>query len=254
MSVASTEGVADIGSEFADLDPSTDRYARRFQGPAGEWLLSCQTKALRRLCAPYPGARVLDVGGGHAQVATPLLDDGHEVCVYASSQEALGQMRRLHRPGLTTEVGPLRALPYADRSFDVVTSFRILAHVGDWQAFLGELCRVARRAVIVDFPIASGANTLEPLLFGLKKRLEGDTRRFQTMSRPQVLKTLAAAGFAPQGEIGKFVLPMVVHRKLARPAHSARLEAKLRALRLDRSFGTPVVLCAARDSAGMRAG
>jgi SAM-dependent methyltransferase len=234
--------VADIGSDQPDLDPSTERYARRFEGPAGEWLLSCQTAALRRLIAPWPAARVLDIGGGHGQIAGPLLADGHHVRVFATSEAALGRLRSLPHPRLETGVGSLAALPHSDQSFDVVTAFRILAHVGDREAFLAELCRVARHAVIVDFPIPGGVNALEPLLFGLKKRLEGDTRRYQTMSRREVGDCLAAHGFGDVHAIGQFVLPMVLHRKLGRPAVSGALERCFGAAGLGAAIGTPVVL------------
>lgn len=242
--MSATAGIADIGSAEADLDPSTERYARRFEGPAGAWLLSRQTDALRRLIAPWPGATVLDIGGGHGQVATPLIEDGHRVLVHASSEAALGRIRTT--PGLETMVGPLTELPYPDRSFDVVTSFRILAHIGDWQRLLTEMARVAKKAVIVDFPIPGGANLLEPLLFGLKKRIEGDTRRYQTITRREVRACLATAGFPETRAVGQFVLPMVLHRKLGRPALSGPLEGALRATGLASVLGTPVVLSATR--------
>lgn len=245
MTAPPPAAIADIGSDQADLDPSTDRYARRFEGPAGRWLLSRQTAALRALIAPWPGASVLDVGGGHGQVAAPLLDDGHPVQIHASSKDALGRAAAL--PGTRIAVGPLTSLPYADRSFDVVTSFRILAHIGDWEGLLSELARVARHAVIVDFPLPGGANALEPLLFGLKKKIEGDTRRYQAIPRHAVAACLSRNGFPRQASIGQFVLPMVLHRKLNRPGISSALEAALGAVGLAKIVGTPVVFRAARD-------
>lgn len=67
MSAEANEGIVDIGSEQADLDASTDRYAKRFAGPSGAWLLSRQTEALRQLIGSDSGARVLDVGGAMAR-------------------------------------------------------------------------------------------------------------------------------------------------------------------------------------------
>lgn len=246
MSTEAATRVADIGSEQADLDPSTDRYARRFEGPAGAWLLSRQTNALRQLIAKWPQSTVLDIGGGHGQVATPLLEDGHHVCVLASSEVALGQIHALSSKNLSSKIGKLTVLPYPDRSFDVVTSFRILAHIGAWRGLLREMARVARYAVIVDFPIPAGANALEPFLFGLKRRVEGDTRRFQTISRREVRDCLAELSFTEMNAIGQFVLPMVFHRKLGRPGLSDKLERGLKGIGLGQLIGTPVVLCATR--------
>ena len=239
--------VADIGSDQADLDPSTDRYAQRFQGAAGEWLLSRQTHALRTHLKGESALNILDVGGGHAQVARPLCADGHRVTVHASSQDALGQVLKFEHPNLTQSVGALRQLPFEDQSFDVVTSFRIMAHIGDWQPFLTELLRVARKTIVIDFPIPGGVNALEPLLFGLKKRIEGNTRKFDTMTRPDVRHVIESAGWTETAAIGQFVLPMVLHRKLSVPTISAALEGGLAALGLAGAVGTPVVLRADRN-------
>jgi ubiquinone/menaquinone biosynthesis C-methylase UbiE len=238
--------IADIGSDHADLDPSTERYAARFRGAAGEWLLSRQTDALLQLLGPEKNLRILDVGGGHGQIAAPLLQQGHSVMVHASSTRALGQVTKINHEKLTCGTGSLRQLPYADQSFDLVTSFRILAHIGDWQHYLAELGRVARKTVIVDFPISGGINRLEPLLFGLKKRIEGDTRKFATMTKSEILGVLHQAGFSEAASVGQFVLPMVLHRKMSSPAVSNALENGLRSIRLARAFGTPVVLKAIR--------
>lgn len=242
--------VADIGSDQPDLDPSTDRYAARFQGPAGEWLLSRQTKALLDLIGDIsPEASVLDVGGGHGQVVSPLLERGHPVTVLATSDTALGRVGVLSSDRLTTQVGPILPLPFPDQQFDVVTSFRIMAHIGDWQALLAELSRVARKAVIFDFPLPGGANALEPLLFGLKKKIEGDTRRYATMKRADVTDCLKGHGFQYTNHVGQFVLPMVVHRKLKQPKISGALEGALQSIGLASSMGQPVVLRADRIKA-----
>lgn len=237
---------ADIGSPEADLDPSTDRYAARFSGPAGQWMLERQTRALRRLIAPFEGGSVLDVGGGHGQVARPLIEDGRRVTVLASSAAAFGQAEKITSSNLTLRQGDLLDPPFPERSFDVVVSFRIMAHIGDWRRYIAGLSRIARKAVIVDFPTPGGANALEPLLFGLKKRLEGDTRRFAVMTKADVRAALADEGFGPAGEVGQFVLPMVVHRKLNAPAISGALEGGLGAIGLASAFGTPVVMAAER--------
>jgi len=239
--------VADIGSDQADLDPSTERYAQRFAGSTGEWLLSVQTRAVRKLIAPWAGGTVLDIGGGHGQIARPLLEDGHKVVVLSSTEAAFGQAAKIEHPALTLTTGDLMDPPFADQSFDVVTAVRMMAHVGDWPRFVAGLSRVARHAVIVDFPVPGGVNALEPLLFGLKKRLEGDTRRFATMRKPEVRAAFEANGFMPGGEIGQFVLPMVVHRKLKAPGFSGALESGLGAIGLGRAMGTPVVMAAVRD-------
>src|SRR5688500_12863700 len=71
--------------EDADISTSSDDYARRLAGPVGEWLLGMQTRVTLDLIQGLPrGAAVLDVGGGHAQPATPLIDAGYAVTVVGS--------------------------------------------------------------------------------------------------------------------------------------------------------------------------
>lgn len=230
--------------EACDLHSSSEDYGRRFKGAVGRWMLDVQLSGVRRLLALCPAATVLDVGGGHAQVAPPLSEDGHEVTVLASSQEALGLVAELERPLLHAAIGSLGDLPFPPGSFDVVVALRMLPHVSDWPAFLGGLCRVARHGVVVDFPTSGGVNALQPILFGLKRRVERNTRRFTTMSRRQVAEVLARHGFEPKEEIRQFVLPMVLHRALGRRRLSARLEAVLRGVGLDRVVGGPVLMLA----------
>ena len=51
--------------------------------------------------------------------------------------------------------GNLLTLPFIDRAFDVVISYRLLPHVTNWEQLLSEMCRVAKTSVIVDYPEAS---------------------------------------------------------------------------------------------------
>ena len=238
--------IPDIGSPDADLDPSGDRYAQRFAGPVGEYLLSRQTEALLDLLKDMPNATVLDIGGGHGQSARPLLAAGHKVTVMSSSRAAWGQIADLDHPELERTVGPLLELPFADKSYDVVLAFRMMAHVGNWQQLLDEMTRVSRRAVIVDFPLPGGANLAKPVLLWAKKRAEGNTRDYATMARRDVHKHLNGRGFGIKGEVGQFVMPMVVHRTMKSPFVSRTTEAAFRAIGLDRVTGTPVVLRADR--------
>ena len=241
-----SEAPPDIGSYDPDLVSSSGRYAKRFQGPAGDWLLKRQSAILRELIRTWPSASVLDIGGGHAQVARPLIADGHRLRVRVSSPDALGQLSHLDSDLLSTETGPLTELPHADRSFDVVTSIRILAHVCHWDRLVAEMCRVARHAVIIDFPTQRAGNLFGDRLFALKKRVEGDTRRYRLFRHEEVRAHLAAQGFATGRAVGQFVLPMVVHRVLKRPGLSSFLEGGLAAMG-GAAIATPVILCARRD-------
>ena len=53
---------------------------------------------------------------------------------------------------ITFAVGDAHALEFPDRAFDVAVSFRVLMHTPQWRVCLGELCRVADRLVVIDYP------------------------------------------------------------------------------------------------------
>jgi len=195
------------------------------------------------LLGPWPGARVVDVGGGHGQLVQPLLEAGHRVTVYGSSEECRQGVRRWLEGGRTDfRAGDLLHMPFEARSFDVAISYRLLAHVEDWRALLAEMCRVARAAVLVDYPTARSANQAAGRLFGLKKRVEVGTRPFAVFRDRDVEDALAAAGWRVTARRPEFLLPMALHRALGVAPLSRAAEAAARALTLTERLGSPVIL------------
>ena len=67
--------------EIADIETSSEDYANRFSGEAGRYFLDAQLATVLDLLKPYATATILDVGGGHAQLAIPLIEKGYEVTV-----------------------------------------------------------------------------------------------------------------------------------------------------------------------------
>lgn len=229
--------------ETADVETSSDGYAARFAGPVGTWLLEVQEAATLDLLAGLPGRRVLDVGGGHGQLTSPLLRLGYEVTVFGSAPSCADRIRGLlDGTRCRFEAGDLLDLPFPPRSFDIVLSFRLLPHVARWTRLVAELARVADRAVLVDFPTESSLNALAPRLFGIKKRLEGNTRPYAFFRQGVVVAAFAEHGFRLTGRRPEFALPMVLHRLLGRPALSARAEAVCRRLGLTDRWGSPVIV------------
>lgn len=236
-------------SHEPDLHSSQPEYAQRFSGSTGAYFLKVQSDALLQLISPWPNAHVLDVGGGHCQTCAILTKTGYTVTVLGSSDAALERVRREVPPiAQDAIVGSLIAPPVPNQSYDVVISFRMISHVADWKELIAALCRSARSAVIIDFAIPSGSNALEPLLFGAKKRLEGNTRRFRVISKQDVRAEFAKNGFTVDAEIGQFVLPMAVHRALKVPTISKFLEGVLNMVGLHNLFGTPVIVRARRTA------
>lgn len=231
-----------------DVETASEGYARRFAGAVGAYFLGEQERIVGEFLGRDP-CRILEVGGGHAQLAPALLAAGHEVWVQGSRQRCAHRLAPLlaRHPGqLRFMVSSLWALPFPDRTFDAVIGIRLLAHVERYDALLQEMARVSRGRVIVDFPPLSSANLWQPLLFGIKRRIEGNTRPFFSYRTTQVCRPLRAAGFGRFRVSRQFALPMVVHRKLARPGVSRTIEDGCRRAGLTRLLGAPSMLLAER--------
>ena len=209
----------------------------------GAWFLEVQARITLDLVRPWPRATVLDVGGGHGQLLGPLLDTGHEVTVYGSEDSCRDLIAaRLDGTRARFQAGDLLHAPWPAGAFDVVVSYRLLPHVAAWRELLGELCRLARRAVIVDYPTRRSVNAAAGALFAAKKTVEGDTRPFAVFRDQDVESALAGSGFRPTARRPEFFFPMAMHRALGQARLSRTLEAGARGLGLDRALGSPVIL------------
>jgi 2-polyprenyl-3-methyl-5-hydroxy-6-metoxy-1,4-benzoquinol methylase len=235
------------GPEPPDVETSSERYARRFAGPVGEFLLETQARVTLSLLRSDPGARALEVGGGHAQLASPLVDAGIDLTILGSTPACAERLRPLLDAGrVAFRAGDLLAAPFADRSFDVVLAFRLLPHVERWQDLVRELCRLARRAVIVDYPTRRSVNAIAGPLFGLKKGVEGDTRTFRVFGEREVREAFFANGFRSAARRPEFLFPMALHRALGSAAAARAIEGLAAATGLVRALGSPVILRAER--------
>ncbi len=229
----------------ADIETASEGYAARFAGPVGAWMLAVQERAVRALLPAPPGPELLDVGGGHAQLAAPLCRAGYRVTVAGSADACRLRLEPLIEAGRCSFLrADLLRLPVPDRSFDTALCFRLLPHCSDWPALVAELCRVSRRSVIVDYPTSQSVNRLAPLLFKAKQSVEGNTRPFRLFRHEEIEAAFARHGFEARRRTGQFVLPMALHRALRCRPLSAALERL--ACGLARRWGSPVILEARR--------
>jgi SAM-dependent methyltransferase len=234
--------------ETADIETSSEDYASRFTGAIGDWLLKVQEKATLHMLSPYPGATVLDVGGGHGQITSALIENGYHTTVLGSDEICKKRIQAFVDQGLCKfDVGNVLDLPYPDRTFDVVISYRFLAHVSHWQKFLSELSRVADKAIIVDYPTVRSVNYIAPLLFNLKKGVERNTRPFICYQEAELLNYLHSLGMIQTDRYAQFFWPMVLHRMLKTPSLSSALEKFTQVLGLNYLLGSPVVLKMAKS-------
>jgi len=233
--------------ETADIETASADYATRFDGVVGQYFLDQQADITLSFLVDLPGARVLDVGGGHGQLAVPLAENGFEVTVTGSA-DSCGVVleQRVSRKEARKDVNYLTCdslnLPFEDKSFDVVISFRLLPHAEHWQELIAEFCRVASKSVIIDYADIRSSNILYEQFFGMKKKLEGNTRPFILYSRSQISEEFRKNGFSAPSFKPEFLLPMVIHRKLKSRTFSTLVENLFRLTGLTHLFGSPVIL------------
>jgi SAM-dependent methyltransferase len=247
-----THSVSRPPREDADVVSSSERYQRRFRGPVGRWFLDLQRRLTLACLEGIPsGAAILDVGGGHAQVAPALVEAGYDVSV-AGSDPSCG---RLLKPWTEAgkcrfEVADLLTLPYKNHAFEAVICYRMLAHSINWTRLVDELCRVSHRRVIIDYPARRSVNILGHSLFDLKRSVEGNTtRRYALYGRRQMAQEFERSGFRVTEEHPQFLLPMALHRLTGAAGLGQAFETPARLIGLTQAFGSPIILRADRRSA-----
>lgn len=229
--------------ETPDIETSSANYATRFAGPAGRYLLAVQSASVRAELDGLAPGTALDLGGGHGQLVDLLRDGGWKVTVHGTSAECERNLRELHgQRSCEFLQGSLFELPLPDQSVDLVIAVRLISHVEDWPRLVAEMCRVARRAVVIDYPSKSALNALTPLLFGLKKSLEGNTRTYASFTRDELCEVFQQHGFRYRSETKQFLLPMVAHRAFKGAAPLRWAEDAFRVSRLTALAGSPSIL------------
>ncbi|MCB0340506.1 MAG: class I SAM-dependent methyltransferase, partial [Bdellovibrionales bacterium] len=232
-----------------DIETASPGYALRFRGESGSFFLERQKDIVLSLIQnSRTDLRILEIGGGHAQLTPYLLEKGYQVWIQASSEEALTKARQLesrYPDRCTPFVSSLFELPFEADKFDIVIGLRLVCHVPQWEELLSEICRVAKAQVIIDYPPKGSFNLLYPLAFPAKKVLEGNsTRPFRRFRTKELTERFAKFGFHSFQEKREFFFPMVFHRLINRSALSRRLEMLCCAIGLTRFFGSPAVLSA----------
>ena len=229
--------------ETPDIVTSSDDYARRFSGRAGEYFLRIQRETIQKVLGNSFGMSVLDVGGGHAQLVPTLLDRECRLTVFGSSPVCHVRLKRqIENQSLTYVTGDLLNLPFRDNSYDVVISVRLISHVCDWQQLIKEFCRVAENVVVLDYPSLLSMNLLTPLLFRFKQKIEGNTRTYRSFFEKEIAREFNKHGFQVTDREGQFFIPMFVHRALKGTRYLQSVESIFKRAKVTASFSSPVIL------------
>jgi SAM-dependent methyltransferase len=232
-------------------DPATARSFddRRFGGPIGELIASSQAEALAAMTGDVAGMSVLDVGTGTGRAALLLARRGARTTGVDASREMLKVAReRAAAEGLSVAFAPgdVHALEFPDRCFDVVVCLRVLMHTPRWRESLAELCRVADKLVILDYPSSRSVAALQSMVRRLGHPLGLGGEPYRVFSDREIADALRASAFRIQRVHRQFVLPIALHKAVGNRGLSVRMESLLDRAGLLEIFGSPVTVAAER--------
>ena len=236
-------------SVYADPAMAEAFDGLRFSGPIGRLIADSQERVIAGFLAPLEDRSVLDVGTGTGRAAIALARRGALVTGVDASNEMLAVAeRRAAEANVTVAFahGDAHGLEFADRSFDSVICLRVLMHTPDWQRSLRELCRVARRRVVFDYPALSSAAALQAGARRLAFAMGAKVEPYRVFTDRAVRAALRANGFAVVRVHRQFVLPIALHKRLGSAAATSRIEGALARVGMRWLLGSPVTLVAER--------
>lgn len=220
----------------------------RYGGGFGRYLHDREVEAfLSLMTEPYSG--ILDVGAGTGKLSLALMRRFRHV---VSADVSLEMIRIARRKAATNGqvlrgvIGDVQAMCFKDQSVDCVVASRTLMHVADWKKAIAELCRVAERTVIIDFPSLRSMSGLESLFKRCGRLVGTGTRAYRAFLSGGIARELQRNSFQVVEVRRQFFLPIAVHRWMDRPGFSRGIESLCRMVGLARCLGSPVIVKATR--------
>jgi 2-polyprenyl-3-methyl-5-hydroxy-6-metoxy-1,4-benzoquinol methylase len=221
----------------------------RFGGPIGELIAGTQARIVANMIGRLDDRRILDVGTGTGRAALMLASGGARVTAVDASEDMLRVARERAADQLVTVEfvrGDAHDLQFEDRTFEITVCLRVLMHAPDWAQCVGELCRVADRTVIFDYPSATSLAAIEAGARRVKRAAGGRTEAYRVFTKTRIEEALWRSGFRVRSIHRQFVLPIQFHRIIGSRRFTEFSEGLLDRAGLLRRFGSPVTVCAER--------
>jgi ubiquinone/menaquinone biosynthesis C-methylase UbiE len=234
---------------YADATMARTFEDRRFGGPIGQLIAGEQARVLANMIGRIHERTILDVGTGTGRAALMLARGGARVTAIDASE----QMLEVARQRATEQMvkvhflrGDAHRLDFKDRSFDVVVCLRVLMHAPDWRRCLSEMCRVADRLVIFDYPSAGSAALAQSVARRMFNAAGGHTEAYRVFREKTIGRAIVDLQFRTRSVHRQFVMPIQLHKLIGSRRFTTKSEHVLDRLGLLRLLGSPVTVCAER--------
>lgn len=124
----------------------------------------------------FQPAELLDIGTGRGVFLWPLLDSFPYLPVQCADvlDYRVNDLLAVKKGGIThisANLADVKDLTFADESFDFVTMLETLEHIPETEQAFAQVCRIARRGVIISVPSKEDDNPEHIHLFD-KKRIQ----------------------------------------------------------------------------------
>lgn len=234
---------------YADTANAQSFEARRFGGPIGELVARGQADVLASMLGPVSGRRILDVGTGTGRGAFLLAAAGAHVTGIDASEQMLTIARQRAaetQANVDFQIGDAHQLPFEANAFDLAMSLRVLMHTPQWRECLAELCRVAVRGVLIDYPSASSTAAVQSFVRKLLSPFGLSAEPYRVFTDGQIAAAFAEQGFRIRSVHRQFVLPIALHKLVGSPGFTRASERFLAGIGLTSVLGSPVTVYAER--------
>lgn len=128
----------------------SEQYDQWYKTSRGSWIGQCELRLILDALKPRPGESLLDVGCGTGfftrQMAGSIRGKAVGIDI---NQQWLNYACRKNLQGTFYAAADARALPFKDKTFDLVMSVAALCFIPDIHNALNEIIRVTRRSFAV---------------------------------------------------------------------------------------------------------
>ncbi len=132
---------------------------------------AAEVMAVRRLLTGHTFEHAVDVGGGYGRLSIVLSDYASRVTLVDSSQQQLDLARPFlaEYPQITAARMEAAELQLGDASADLVTMVRVLHHLPEPAAELGEACRILRPGGYAVVEVANVAHAVNRVRYLIRR-------------------------------------------------------------------------------------